>query len=299
MNEMVETLLPVALVFDSKYAEFSIVLIENIRNKTAHFKGFIFYLIMDVDVDYSYQEKFLKKINANYEMIRVKRDDYSEFLTSGHISTGAYYIFSIIENLPIYYPTVLYMDVDVYVNCDITDIFRLTSKSHSLTVVDSFIDNYFGSGLFLINTKLANEKFNLKYLGEIYEANRNNILWHDQDVLNIAFKDDYIKIPPIWDFLIQDYLFNKKKYHHAGYEITDAKIIHFAGTSKPWRFSTNLPFADNYRSIYKSIYNKQPWNEVTIREFIIYFITLSPIIFYLFIGLKKRLNNAVVWLLKE
>jgi lipopolysaccharide biosynthesis glycosyltransferase len=178
------------------------------------------------------------------------------------------------------------------VNDDITKVFEYANKFYALNCINSGPGNYFGGGFFLINLTKAKNKFNLNMVRSVYDSNPE-IKWMDQDLLNIIFKDDSIKnIPYVWDFPVQNYLLNKRSFHNNNLRLRDAKSIHFPGTTKPWRFSTILPFAREWRKVYLKIYKSSPWSKITIKEFLLRFLYLifwNPSTIF---KISKKLKNT-------
>ena len=267
---------PILMVFDSLYAEYSLVLIVNIISNS-NYKDVFFHLITDESTDFSFQESYLKFKSIEYKLYRVNIDDYNDFPVSGHITKGAYYLLNALEIIDEKNNSILYLDIDIYVNDDITKVFNYYDDRFSLNCIDSNESSYFGSGFFLINIERAKKRFTMDNFREVLKNNKN-IKWHDQDILNLVFEDDSIKnIPYIWDFSVLHYLTDKKSFHKRQISLDVAKSIHYPGTTKPWRYSTVLPFAREWREIYYKIYNRKPWSKITPKELLLRILyTLFP-----------------------
>jgi UDP-glucose:(galactosyl)LPS alpha-1,2-glucosyltransferase len=269
---------PILLVFDKYYAEYVIVLISSIIKKTNHEQVF-FHLITDEVTNFSFQESYLNSKNLKYRLYRVDINKYKNFPQSGHITKGAYYLLNAMELIQENNKFLLYLDIDIYVNDDISKVFSYYDDRYSLNCIASDETNYFGSGFLLINIDRSKDRFTMDNFSKIL-LNNKEIKWHDQDILNLTFADDSTKnIPYIWDFAVIYYLMYKKSFHKRNIKLANAKSIHFPGTTKPWRFSTILPYAKEWRDIYFEIYKKNPWDTITIKEFtlrIIYFIFPNP-----------------------
>jgi lipopolysaccharide biosynthesis glycosyltransferase len=256
---------PMLMVFDSLYAEYTLVLIVNIINNS-NYKEVFFHLITDGSTDFSFQESYLKSKSIEYKLYRVNIDDYNDFPVSGHITKGAYYLLNALEIIDEKNNSILYLDIDIYVNDDITKVFNFYDDRFSLNCIDSNESSYFGSGFILINIERAKKRFTMDNFREVLKNNKN-IKWHDQDILNLVFEDDSIKnIPYIWDFPVQNYLVDKKFFHKRLISLDVAKSIHYPGTTKPWRYSTVLPFAKEWRAIYYELFNRNPWDKITVKE---------------------------------
>lgn len=260
---------PILIVFDGVYSEYSIVLIYNIYIKSTNKENLFFHIITDHETDFGFQEKYLVSNEIHYSLYRLNVEEFSDFPTSGHITKGAYYLLyamNIIDELGDF---ILYLDIDIYLNDDISKVFQYANHAYALNCINSSPGNYFGSGFFLINRSKARERFNIDVFRNVLLSNQA-IKWHDQDLLNIVFKDDSIKIIPYeWDFAVQHYLVSSESFHKDGIYLSDAKSIHYPGTTKPWRYSTILPFAREWRELYFDIYGRNPWTRVSFKEFIL------------------------------
>jgi lipopolysaccharide biosynthesis glycosyltransferase len=259
---------PILLVFDGLYSEYALVLIVSIIKKT-NYQDIFFQLITDKATDFSFQESYMKSRSIKYKLYRVNIDEYKDFPTSGHITKGAYYLLNALDLIEERNKCLLYMDIDIYVKDDITKVFNFYDDRFSLNCIASDETNYFGSGFILINVDRAKTRFTMDNFREALNNNKN-IKWHDQDILNLVFEGDSIKnIPYIWDFPVLQYLMDRKSFHKRQIVIDNAKSIHYPGTTKPWRFSTILPFAKEWRAIYHEIYKRNPWEKITIKEFLL------------------------------
>ncbi len=100
-------------------------------------------------------------------------------------------------------------------------------------------DPYFNSGVLLIDrsrwgaAKLPEFLRGLKQSGEIRR------LYHDQDVLNLAFRDDFLLLDPRW---------NLTKPHPALRSL-DPFIVHYTTGQKPWNAIAYVAFGSSYRHV--------------------------------------------------
>jgi lipopolysaccharide biosynthesis glycosyltransferase len=288
---------PIVLVFDNNLKEQALVLIINIYNNSGNSNELLFYLITNYETDFSFENEYLLKESICFNLIRIDykilADTFSNHIP--HISLATYYKLIALDLISIQHEYLLIHDIDVYNIANIQSVFKFKSDQKSLSVVDSGKEDYFGAGFFIINTKIAKSKYNLNNFKNVYIDNEDKIKWNEQDLLNIVFKDDYsMCIPYLWDFPVQYYLTNKKEFHNKGLFLSDAKSIHYPGTSKPWRFSTILPFAKEWRQLYFKIYKKPPWQRISIKELflrLLYILFPNPSILYRFQNYVKRLSK--------
>ena len=97
-------------------------------------------------------------------------------------------------------------------------------------------DNYFISGVLVMNIKKFNEQFDMKDLLNL--AVSKNWKQFDQDLLNYLCQDAVKIIDAGWDFLEDIYgtyqSLPKKLFQEFLASEKNPKIIHFAGSRKPW-----------------------------------------------------------------
>jgi lipopolysaccharide biosynthesis glycosyltransferase len=261
---------PIVLVFDDNLKKQALVLIINIYNNSGRSNELLFYLITDNKTDFSFENEYLIKESIDFKLIRIdERLLVANFVNHvTHISVATYYKLLALDIISRQHDYLLIHDIDIYNNADIRSVFKFKSDEKSLSVVDRGEDDYFGAGFFIINTNRARNKFTIDNFVRAYHDNKDYIKWNEQDLLNIVFKDDYsMCIPYLWDFPVQSYLINQKSFHNRGLFLTDAKSIHYPGTTKPWRHSTVLPFARKWREVYFEIYRKKAWDRITIKDF--------------------------------
>ncbi|MCR6576927.1 glycosyltransferase family 8 protein, partial [Campylobacter insulaenigrae] len=167
----------------------------------------------------------------------------------------------------------LYLDVDMLVVDDISELFSLDLKDKfGACVLDSIYmpdhtiqaknneeniklnPNYhFNAGFLLLNLKewkKANIKKQALEFLKLYDP-----IFCDQDILNIIFKDKIYLLPLEWNFVRfslmqnvtfkcedENYMIRYTRKQHE-YALSNLKIIHYNTDIKPWKFSHD--FKDN------------------------------------------------------
>ena len=108
---------------------------------------------------------------------------------------------------------------------------------------------YFNAGLLLINLAYWRDINAKSLFWELIKNDPERIKYHDQDVLNICFKDDKKMLPFKWNF--QDGFIYKpelmeldeKKYHQQLIEARQNPIIiHYTSMAKPWHVECLNPY---------------------------------------------------------
>lgn len=117
-------------------------------------------------------------------------------------------------------------------------------------------ENYFISGVLIINTVKFNEKFTQKQLLEM--AVSKNWKQYDQDLLNFICKENVVILDAKWNFVEDIYGIFQSMPSHLFEEYVASekapKIIHYSGSRKPWiktdskfnvyfwKYAKNTPF---------------------------------------------------------
>ena len=201
--------------------------------------------LLSVDVKHADVDEFFQGLHRKYglqcQLIQVPREKFDPFPVFGHVTVGTYFRLMIGEVLPDDVSKVLYLDTDVVVHRDldkylakaVTDI---NSSGHIVAAVPEHSEttrhlheagilegSYLQAGVMLINLPRWREAFSLEYFVNILNTYKKNIVWWDQDILNIALKDRWLELP-------------KMLNGTAGSRTAETVIYHFAGNQKPWRY---------------------------------------------------------------
>ena len=160
---------------------------------------------------------------------------------SGHISKATYYRLFLASILPNEISSVVYLDSDAVVIRPIRQLFdmQLTkpiAAADHMTPQIAFrmwgdlCGNYFQAGVLLADLSRWRENHTEEMFRKILIEERDRIVWWDQDVLNIAFENDWQRLP-IW--------FNLSRF--ARFQIPEAAafengcFLHLEGGEKPWK----------------------------------------------------------------
>lgn len=235
--------------------------------------------------DKSYREKLEKAesfFNHQYgvklNLIAIDKDIFKNVPISNYISKASYYRLLLADLIPENVEYGLYLDCDTIVTGSLSEFANPVSLPGSLKDDNYFlavpdkgeetdikrlkkigldIDGYFNAGVMFIHLKkwrIDNVSDKLLLTMQEYES---HLKWHDQDVLNIYFKNKWGKLNDTYNKFVDKRLSELPK------------IIHFSGSSKPWHYLNYHP----YKSIYWKYLNLTPFrNEkfeaVTVRKVI-------------------------------
>lgn len=195
--------------------------------------------------------------------------------TPSYISNSTYLRLFLPQILPKTIKKFLYLDLDVIVNCDLSNVFSidLGNKSlgaaidlwapSSLTLKKYIGKKYFNAGILLFDM----EKFSRKLIFPFIKNKHilKKILFGDQDIINIVFKNDIYELPLNFNIqrafmekkqknLFNEFIFLEKKHLNKIFKNVKKSwksnsILHFCGPEKPW--NNDLSFINKkYLKIY-------------------------------------------------
>lgn len=135
---------------------------------------------------------------------------------------------------------VLYLDSDLIVTGDLTDLFELDLGENYLGAARSCFGAGvgFNAGVLLINNKKWKSETIRQKLIELTEKEHENVKEGDQSILNMLFKDQYSLLEDKYNFQIGFDAGAAEKNHAFIFEIPltpSPKILHYISPDKPWK----------------------------------------------------------------
>ena len=185
-----------------------------------------------------------------------------------HISVETYYRFLIQEILP-YYDKVLYLDSDLIIQGDISELYSVDLGNNLLAAARDidFLGNlnmkdgkrlayakkvlgmenpydYFQAGVLVLNTAEMRQLYSIE--AWLDYASDDRFIYNDQDVLNAHCEGRVTWLDYDWNVMIDCNNRIANVFSFAPASAFDAfndsrnheKIIHYAGFEKPWKFSS-------------------------------------------------------------
>jgi len=163
------------------------------------------------------------------------------------------------ELLPPPIERVLYLDSDLYVRAPVEQLLEMDLEGKTLAAApepgrhhlirgddmrarkspfDS-ADHYFNSGVLLIYRQAWGRAGLAAFLVQLQQSGELNALYHDQDVLNLRFRGDWLRLDPLW---------NLTKPHPA-IRALDPYIVHYTTGMKPWNRLAYVAFGSSYKHV--------------------------------------------------
>tara|TARA_R110000868_G_scaffold246584_2_gene503173 strand:- start:113 stop:976 length:864 start_codon:yes stop_codon:yes gene_type:complete len=208
--------------------------------------------------------------SCNIKIVKIEESQIEGLKISSHITLGAYYRLLLSQVLP-EIDKALYLDCDLVVQSDISELYETNIDDNYVGAVPDYFfheyvevdinpeNQYFNSGVMLINL-IKWRQDNIQYrLLEYASARGDDLLYWDQDVLNKIFEGSWKELE--WKWNCQTDLFHKKKRESnkslGAVAMTDAVIIHFTNKTKPWHYRSMHPMKkEYYKYLKKTNFNR-------------------------------------------
>jgi len=217
----------------------------------------------------------------NISWIKTNNAVLAEMPVFGHVSICTYYRLLVPKLLPETVTYVLYLDVDILVTGDISDLWNarrldlalMASPHQTIVIADCFnlpavfahipnptIRKYFNAGVLGLNVAEWRREGIGKKVINFLEEKRDQVIFWDQDGLNAVLWDDWAELDEGWNMpvdLATPERISPEILVHKG-------ILHFASACKPWHYGHEHPVVKLYfdyldRTCWKGWRPKHPW----------------------------------------
>jgi len=177
-----------------------------------------------------------------------------------YISQATYYRLFIAEILPYDVTHVVYLDCDMIAINSVRELFEFNyttpiaavdqlSPRQSVRLWGDVGGLYFQAGVILASLKYWRDNNVSSLFISIVKEHRERLFCDDQDVLNIAFKNNWT--PLSIGFNIEEGAIKSLPHQWI---LDNIKIAHFSGPSKPWNSYSDSPFVDYWDQAYKDVF---------------------------------------------
>jgi lipopolysaccharide biosynthesis glycosyltransferase len=182
-------------------------------------------------------------------MKMISSSDTGKLTGAEYVSITSYYRLFISEILPTQFNKVIYLDSDIVVSGDVSNLWEIDIKDNYLLAVQDhevfcpYVSSpngllnwkelgfasdskYFNAGVLVLNLeKWRSDDMCTKAL-DYLAKNRQYIRWHDQDILNAIVKGQWGELDRRWNKMDPQRLTSE--------DVENAYIIHFTSMAKPW-----------------------------------------------------------------
>jgi lipopolysaccharide biosynthesis glycosyltransferase len=175
---------------------------------------------------------------------------------------------------------VLYLDVDTIVTAPLTPLWETDISGHNLAAVTNVVEpwrgnraadlglpgpeSYFNSGVLLLNLAELRATDAIRQLRECVAQRGDELIWPDQDALNLVLGDRRLALHPRWNCMNIFFWLPEAKEMFGEEVLADAMahpgIRHFEGPSvnKPWHVGCEAAG----RELYFAHRRAGPWPRV-------------------------------------
>ena len=167
-------------------------------------------------------------------------------------------------------PKMIYLDADTLVNCDISDLWNINITEYALAAVPEFAcgirftvdkylitsgevvgDDYFNSGVLLINLKYLREhEDDIWQKGFAFVISHPQCRYLDQDILNYCFSKNYVKLTSDFNRFV-----DVERIHRKPCTVKP-HIYHFLSGS------LKADLDDCFNRLYFEYFIKTPWFDI-------------------------------------
>lgn len=174
---------------------------------------------------------------------------FSDWKEQGHIKKAAYQRLLIPDAIPD--PKIIYLDCDLIVQADLSDLFKIQMGSSSVGGVSDALakklsrmpkkdgDPYINSGVMILNLETLKKNQFIERCTEIYRKFIKEVTFCDQCIINKYSEGQKVLIDPSWNYCFFICHNLEMSPSEASTQFQGAKILHFVGPIKPW--SINCP----------------------------------------------------------
>jgi len=205
--------------------------------------------------------KTVGKFNLKIKFITIDPAIYEDFKTVYYLTKETYYRISLPDLLTEKVQKAIYLDGDIIVKTDITELWNINIDNYYLAAVEDFWvkdsrnshlsipkgSKYFNAGVLLINLKKWREKQIKNKVIQFIKTNSSRIKFCSQDPLNAIIHDKWLQLDPKWNFM-PHYL------TYPGLKNIKPAIIHYAGLKKPW--NSKLQLREEYYKYRKNVFSR-------------------------------------------
>lgn len=236
----------ICMTLDSNYLIHTIVTIKSIFSNSINKYHFHFIVDDESRKKYNHLKFIISFYGSSCDFYEINNSDLEKAKIDSHITIATYYRLLIARIIPTTVDKLLFLDSDLIILSDISELFSFTlnnnaiaiveepiSDTHKITIGLSLSEVYFNAGVMLINLNYwrknnLTKKF-INYLNNSYDK----IRYWDQDVLNAVIKDKII-LDTGWNVTESNFLL---KFINSPQE--NIKILHYTGKCKPWNCRTH------------------------------------------------------------
>lgn len=209
----------------------------------------------------------LDRLDMTLYPVKVDETVFTDARITDRYPKEMYYRLLAAQWLPEQLDRILYLDPDILVINQLYDLWNLnldgylfaaashTGKTEMANNVNRLRlgteNNYFNSGVLLINLKQARQEIVPEEIFRYVAENNMELLLPDQDVLNALYGHRILEVDDsIWNYdarNFSNYMMRSGGEKNANWVMKHTAILHFCGREKPWKNHYRRRFGTLYR----------------------------------------------------
>ena len=237
---------------DNNYAQHCVVMLCSLFDNNKGLDFCVHILINDLSEENKKAIIDLSKQYGNeiiFHMVDESLLEDLQYRKHRPLTKAAYYRVLLPSILDESIERVLYLDCDMIVLRDISDLYRIDISEYALAATSdvtpwtsehrlqlnlSMQDKAFCSGIMMINLKYWREHNAQNKLIEFSRTKREPVYLHDQDALNYVFRNQWFELPPKWNHTPLSVSVGAAKWFDNEEYAFNPCIMHYSGDLKPW-----------------------------------------------------------------
>jgi lipopolysaccharide biosynthesis glycosyltransferase len=247
---------------DERYLPHAATMLCSLLEHNSVFRIHFFYSSVGDD-DLAKLKSFVARYRSKIVCYEVSSAELKDLRVDKWASTAVYYRLLAPRLLPADMNKILYLDSDLIVRGSLSDLWNTDLADKALAAVpDCWQDSkslavlpagekLFNSGVLLINLRFWRQHNVPRQAIEFVKRYPEKVQFWDQDALNAILVHRWIELPVCWNAQ------NEAQWARASgrEKIMEPAVVHFINADKPWHWSNNHPFKNEYRK-YRL---KTPW----------------------------------------
>jgi lipopolysaccharide biosynthesis glycosyltransferase len=177
-----------------------------------------------------------------------------------HVSKATFYRLYVGSILPAEVTSLVYLDSDMLVIRSIAYLFEV-QLTEPIAAVDHLYPSseirlwgacggtYFQGGVLVIDLDWWRQRDLTSQFHDIIATSGDKIKWWDQDILNLAFRGHWQRLP-IW--------YNFVRYVEAAVDDRAARehvrLVHFDSSKKPWKVQSSRMFENEWHDAFRTLF---------------------------------------------
>lgn len=232
----------IVINMNSGYFPYSLVMLQSLFDNKAENCYCIYLLYSDMKQwELDYIESFCRENKGRFVPVKVDNKVFRGFPLNPRWSIETYYRLLISELLPDALTRVLYLDIDVIIDGNISELFQVDLKSDYLAACEDLYEKidyrslnntwgrkedikYFNAGVMVLNLEEIRKNICFNDYIDVIRATQGNLPYMDQDILNYLLGEKTKLLSPQYNCVIGSRTIEKQQ----------GIIYHFGTPDKPW-----------------------------------------------------------------